>query len=813
MVERRLAASLRWCWLFALICWGGAAQGQTLHWDATIGFGGAYKEGAWAPVFVDITNRGDSRSGEILIPVVGHGPTGEGPAITYTVPVESPRNSSKRYLLYVPPERIEKVYLKLGRVQYEKEPSGARAADRADSLVVVLGGERALLKFLQGAQAAPPSTIIAKEDAYGGPGARRATEGPVIQVGRAEWQSLPDSWLGWDGVEAVVLGDAGFASASPAAVDALVRWVELGGTLIIPGGALSSQMAASPLGRLLPIAVQGTEAAAGLGDLAAWASASGGIEPGRVLLTSGPLAKGASVLCGSVERPLIAVSDVGAGRIAMTAFDYTSAPVKYWDGQTAMWQRLIAQLPPRPSVTEGAESSFRYTPEIGLSDAATYTPAAALPPFWLLLGFLGAYIIVLVPVNYAVLKRWDRRELAWVTTPAIVIVFTLGAYGLGYGMRGGQVVLNRLAVIEAVPDARLARARGYVGIFSPARTSYELLLKGTAASARSVSSEGQHTRNPAVVVYGPEPRMANIGMNMWTSRAFCVEFLADLNGGVSGVVEYDGKDVSIEVENNTGFTLKRCRLIQGSSQGKRKDVRPGAKMEWTVGGLAGVGDRSRQSGSQPTQTAIPEGMEDLAIRSLFGNRSYGPGGATAITIQEPCLVAAIDEPLVPVELARRRPQTNDLNILIARLPLRLAPARRINLPKWMVTGRPIAASGSIGGGQPWDPQLTIYQGSVIFEFRVPFGEKGGTARALTLRLGIGSARGPAQQGAPPGMSLSAFNFRRGEWQSLPIAPWPVNFSAPAEYMTKDGRILVKIAAHADSIPLSDIGISGQVDTF
>jgi hypothetical protein len=811
MLKRRVAAWFRWCGLLALVCWGGAAQGQTLHWDATIGFGGAYKEGAWAPVFVDITNRADSRSGEILIPVVDYGRTGERPAITYTVPVESPRNSSKRYLLYVPPERVEKVYLKLGRLQYERELGNTRAAGRADSLVVVLGGERALLNFLQGAQAAPPSTIIAKEDAYGGPGGQTGTDGAVIQVGRAEWQSLPDSWLGWDGVDAVVLGDAGFASASPAAVDALLRWVELGGTLIVPGGALSSQMAASPLGRLLPITVRGTEAAPGLGDLAAWAQQP--IEPGQVLLTSGPLAKGASALCGSVERPLIAVSDVGAGRIAMTAFDYTSAPVKYWDGQTAMWQRLIAQVPTRPSVTEAAESSSRYTPEIGLADAATYTPAAALPPFWLLLGFLGAYIIVLVPVNYTVLKRWDRRELAWVTTPAIVIVFTLGAYGLGYGMRGGQVVLNRLAVIEAASDTRLARARGYVGIFSPARTSYELLLKGTAASARSVSSEGQRTRDPAMVVYGPEPRVANIGMNMWTSRAFCVDFLADLKGGVSGVIEYDGKEVTLRVENNTGFTLKRCRLIQGSSQGKKKDVRPGAKMEWTAGGLAGVGDRSRHSGSQPTQMAIAEGMEDMAIRSLFGSRSYGPGRATAITSQEPCLVAAVDQPLVPVELARRRAQTNDLNILIARLPIRLAAARRINLPKWVVTGRPIAASGSIGGGQPWDPTLTIYQGSVIFEFRVPFGEKGGTARALTLRLGIGSAQGSAQQGTPPGMSLSAFNFRRGEWQSLPTAPWPVSFPSPAEYMTKDGRILVKIAAHADSIPLSDIGISGQVVTF
>jgi hypothetical protein len=670
-----------------------------------------------------------------------------------------------------------------------------------------------LLNFLQGAQAAPPTTIAKEDDsgAVGGPGGTRPTDGPVIQVGRAEWQSLPDSWLGWEGVDAAVLGDSGFASASPAAVDALLRWVELGGTLIVPGGAFSSQLAASPIGRLLPIVVQGTEAAPGLGDLAVWAQHP--IEPGQVLLTSGPLARGATAVCGTAQRPLIAVSSVGAGRIAMCAFDYTSAPVKYWDGQTAMWQRLIAQVPTAPSPTEAAEStSPRYLPEIGLSDAATYTPAAGLPPFWLLLGFLGAYIIVLVPVNYAVLKRWDRRELAWVTTPVIVIVFTLGAYGLGYGMRGGQVVLNRLAVIEAAPNTGLARARGYVGIFSPARTSYELLLQGTAASARSISGEAQRTRSPAVVIYGPEPRVANIGMNMWTSRAFCVEFLADLKGGVGGAIAYDGKEVSLEVENNTGFTLRRCRVVQGTSQGRQKDVPPGARLEWTVGRLAGVGDRSRFSGGQPTQTAIPEAMEDLALRSLFGSRAQGPGRAATITSQEPCLVAAIEQPLVPAALARPRPQTNDLNLLIARLPIRLSPARRINLPKWMVTGRPIAASGSIGGGEPWNPQLTIYQGSVIFEFRVPFGEKGGAARALHLHLGSGSAGGPFPQ-APPGMSLSAFNFRRGEWQSLPAARWPLKFPSPAEYMTRDGRILVKIAAHADTIELSDVGISGQVDTF
>jgi hypothetical protein len=809
---------LRCGWLLALLSFGAVAHGQGLHWGVTVGFGGAYKESAWAPVFVDISNQGDSQgtlasqTGEISIPIVQMGRGGpqatlaRGPSITYTAPVEVPRNSKKRYLLYLPPERVEKIYLRLGRTQYAQELSGAKVADRADKLIVVLGGDGGLLNFLEGAQAAPPATVMVKPEDYGGPGGAQQS-GPAIRIGRAEWDSLPDSWLGWEGVDAVVLGDSGFGGASPEAVDALVRWVELGGTLIVPGGALAPGMAASPIGQMLPVNVQGTVAAPGLEALAAWASAAGGIEPGPVLLASGPMAKGASVLCGSQEGAggaLIVLRTVGAGRVAMAAFDYTSAPVKYWDGQTAMWQRLIAQAPAPPSLTEGGEQTMPYSREISLSDAATYTPAAALPPFWLLLGFLGAYIIVLVPVNYAVLKRWDRRELAWVTTPAIVIIITLGAYAVGYGMRGGEIILNRLAVIEAAPGAGLARGRGYVGLFSPGRASYQLLLKGTAASARSLSNEVAPTRGAATVIYGPEPKVADIGMNMWTSRAFCVEFLADLKGGVDGVVEYDGKDVRIQVENKTGYTLKRCRLVQGAGQGKKQDIRPGGRAEWAAGRLGAIGDRDRFSGGGPTQLDIAEGMEDLAIRSLFGARSSGRGGPISITSREPCLVAVIDQPVVPVELGGRKPQTNDLNILVARLPVRLASGRRIKVPKWMVAGRPIAADGTIGGGDPWDPALTIYQGSVIFEFRVPLGEKGGTARSLTLT---------ATAGALAGVSVSALNTRLNAWEQLPATLPSVSFPNAADYMSRDGRVLVKIAAHADNVELSEVGIAGVVDTF
>ncbi|MFB3880310.1 MAG: hypothetical protein ACE149_03555 [Armatimonadota bacterium] len=807
MPTRGLPVLLRCGCLLAVAISATAAAGQDLHWGATIGFGGAYKEGCWAPVFVDIANQGDSQTGEIMVPLLDPSRANR-EAIIYSRPVEAPRNSKKRYVLYVPSDRVEKVALQFGRrFRYEQQLSGARAADRNDALVVVLGGDRGLLNFLQGAQAAPPSRLILEEEPGGGPGGGRQS-GPVIQVGRAEWQSLPDSWLGWDGVDAVVLGDAGFAAASQESVEALLRWVEIGGTLVVAGGALAPQLAASPIGRMLPFEVQGTTSASGLEALASWAGQP--IQPGPVLLALGPLAKGASVLCGSVEEPLIALRPFGAGRIAMTSFDYTSAPVKYWDGQTAMWQRLIAQAAAPPSVTQGAEASLPYDPQIALADAATYTPAAALPPFWLLLGFLAAYIIVLVPVNYAVLKRWDRRELAWVTTPVIVIVFTLGAYAVGYGMRGGQTELNRLAVIETARGGGLARGRGYVGIFSPGRMTFDLLLKGTAASARDLSREGERTRGPARVVYGPEPKVADIGMNMWTSRRFGVEFLADLKGGLGGDIEYDGKELRARIRNDTGHRLRGCRLVHGNSQTRGKDIAAGDQAVWVLGALSQVADRSRYSGSQPTQLDVKEGMQELAIRSLFG--SFQRGAAAGLTTGEPCFVAFVDDPMVPVELNRRGAKTNDLGIIVARLPVRLASGRRLGVPKWMVAGRPVASDGAMSGGEIWDPQITLHQGTVVFEFRVPVGERGGQARVLTLSAASGQG-GPGQPLAPRTVAVSAFNNRLNTWERVPGGPSTARLPNAPDCMTRDGRVLVKIEALADNVTLWDVGLAGQVETF
>ena len=826
------------------------AAAQGVRWEVTVGFDNTLKEGAWTPISVDISNDGPSRSGELLVPVSYGRPAVR--SVNYTVPVDLPRHSKKRYTLCVPSEYLEQVHLKLDglRLQSRNLPP-TREASPYDSLLVVLGGDPGLLNFLTGTRAAPgiewADRLPVSEYDFGPFGYQSGTplspsEGD-IQVGHADWSGLPESWLAWDAVDTVVLGDADFRAASPEALDALLRWLQLGGTLVVPGGALSPQMAASPIAHLLPISITATTTLPDLAPLGRWAEQP--IDPRSVLVADGDLRPDADLLCGTRAQPLIAARPVGSGQVVFTAFDFAAAPVKYWDGQTSMWPRLLAQAPAPPSLAAPAEHSARWDPAPSLRDAATYTPAAELPPIWLILGFLAAYIIVLVPVNYYLLKRLDRREFAWLTTPVIVVVFTLVAYGVGYSLRGGEIVLNRLGVIEVASGAGLARGRGYIGIFSPGRTSYDLLLQGAAAGARDLAFAGERTRGTPTVHYGPAPQIADVAMNMWSTRAFGVEFLTDLQDGISGVLEYDNADLRATVTNNTGLRLRQCRIIKQHSEGQKKNIRPGEEVLLSFGGGSPIRDQSWPHRSRRyTRTNVEEVIADIAVEALFSEdrAAYGgPAPPAASLSAHPYLVAIVDDPLVPVELAGRRATLNDTNIIIVRLPVRLVAGQHISVPPWLITSRLIVSDAGFTAHDRWEPGFTLEEGVAVFEFRVPLGERGGRATALSLvspfeahpassspTSGLSrSTRGSGMRGGPvsgpslpapgggqtPGLTISAHNFARDLWQPLPTTVQPITFPDPANCMSSDGRVLLKIAIPSGDLYLETLDLSAEVTTF
>ena len=118
----------------------------------------------------------------------------------------------------------------------------------------------------------------------------------------------------------------------------------------------------------------------------------------------------------------------------------------------------VAATPAGPSVR-----GLVFSDDNMLVSAVSQLPSLALPPIGGLIALLGAYIVLIGPLNYLVLRRLDRREWAWLTMPILIVVFTVGAYGFGAVLRGNDVIVNEVAIVSGAPGATDGSGQIYVG--------------------------------------------------------------------------------------------------------------------------------------------------------------------------------------------------------------------------------------------------------------------------------------------------------------------------------------------------------------
>ena len=150
-------------------------------------------------------------------------------------------------------------------------------------------------------------------------------------------------------------------------------------------------------------------------------------------------------------------------------------------------------------------------------------PALALPPTSGLLVIIAAYILIIGPINYLVLKRLDRRELAWVTMPVLVLAFAAASFGYGSFLRGTDVVVNEVAIVRGAPDATEASAQVYFGIFSPTRSTYQVQVPQGALLAAPMNGDpfGQGGVTTLDILQGTGPQRPSAVRNLRSAPARC----------------------------------------------------------------------------------------------------------------------------------------------------------------------------------------------------------------------------------------------------------------------------------------------------
>jgi hypothetical protein len=378
---------------------------------------------------------------------------------------------------------------------------------------------------------------------------------------------LPENPLALSGLEVLFLHDIASADLSPGQLAALEDWVRAGGQLVVSGGVAAERSVAG-VAALLPVDVgplRQTDSLLVLSELAPEVD-SAALESAATV-NSVTLRPGARALA---DDDLLVARALGDGQILFTAFDVSS--LRAWAGEAALWQAIIE---PINRIEIGA--SYRWRGD-NLLRNALQLPALQLPSIWAIMLLILAYIVIIGPINFLVLRRLKRVELAWFSTPLLVLLFMLGTYGASFLMRGTQAQFVQMAVVQSDEGAPRSKTTAFVGLFSPQRRSYVLNF-----DARTLLSAGQFDgfgRDAVTFRSGDATnQIRDVLIDVSALRTFIVEQPEGSALSIASELSRQGRFVGGTLSNQSDVALSDALLVSGNAALHLGDFAPGSTVQ------------------------------------------------------------------------------------------------------------------------------------------------------------------------------------------------------------------------------------------
>lgn len=415
------------------------------------GYEGLYRSSFWLPLRVRVRNDGASFSGRVQVQ-----PESSGLALSngYSTPLEMPSGSEKVAYLYVQARGTARLAVELvddEGVRIAERTVGLRPLNPYDELHAVVSGSGA-------------NNLALNDVAPGGYGAAQI---------RWRADQVPPHVQALLAIDTLIFFDVNTENMSVGQLQAVEEWVHLGGHLIVIGG-VTGQATAAGLQNLLPFIPAGSRGADDLSALAEFAIApqSAAHLRARSVISSGSLPDEARVLARTDDdAPLLTRWTVGSGTVDYLAVDPTLEPLRSWEALPELWFMMLASAEPVPGWTRGILDAQEAARAIAILPNVDLLPSALS-----MLGFIVGYVLLIGPLNYLVLSRLRRPGLAWITIPLFIIIFSGLTWTVGFTLRGSDVIVSRLRVVQSYPGSEVARQEQLMGIFSPRRETYEMRL-------------------------------------------------------------------------------------------------------------------------------------------------------------------------------------------------------------------------------------------------------------------------------------------------------------------------------------------------
>ncbi|MDQ5851664.1 MAG: hypothetical protein M3380_06225 [Chloroflexota bacterium] len=712
-------------------------------------FGGSFKAGQWLPLRVTASNDGPDRQALVR--------AGTGTGASYDTPVELPRGARKALVVYVRPEGF-------ARSVTVRLLEGERELARTDVKVDGWSGSTEAIGLLASRPLVAPHPV----------GSRQI---PVATL-QFTLDDLPPRAEGLSSFAALVVDGVPLDGLSTAQATALDDWVRSGGQLVVGTGADPRTLQTLP--DTLRIASHGAAAPQSVQD--------------TVLAALGPDARITAVTLKAAAGamaidPLAVQKEWGRGRVTVLAFSLSDPALQQLPRETELWRTLLRLRQFDPNVPPDISVEDMQAQQ--LTQALYNLPALALPPLNVLAALLIIYIVLVGPVLYLLLRRLDRQAWAWVAIPALTVLFSAGTYGYGLRIRGNDVILNQISIVQPASDR--ARVRTYAGIFSPSARSYNVDIDGDALT-RSLQFDPK--------IWGGEPGrpatkgqflqgssgVRNLEVAQWAMSTFAAQATLPF-GPITARMELGDNVLRGVVRNGGAARLRDVALVQANRAVRIGDLLPGTEKPVELpldntGGMMGEslsmrlfqGRWNPNAGPPPPELRLPIQIVD----SLY---SYNPWARGA----EPMLLGWLDTSPLTMRVSNSRVLHQQLTLV--EVPVELSYGAAVTFPRGWVRAQFETARPEQGTCMTqWGPGALLTSSVLTATLRLP---------PVAQQLDVTKATIFTEIDGPPPdrVMIETYDWRAHEWTRQAETLGMLDLSDPARFIgNRELRVRLSIAA-------------------
>ncbi len=514
-------------------------KGITL--DVQAGYDGHYRQQQWLPITIIASNDGPDIRGTIEWRFIND-------TRRFRRDVELPRGARKRITLYAVAQnfmRTGEIRLFHGNKQVYQQQAQVTPIAPDQFVVGVLSSDKTLLNSL--------SAMVMDN-----------TSGTIVL--HLQPDMLPDYARVFDTLDVLFIHDSATQNLSAAQQAALRLWVRLGGQLVVSGGA-SADQSTPGLEDILPVTIQGLQKDVSLASLQRLVHTF----PGQQNTTFPPNTTVSVVdvhddVHALVNDNLLTEHSYGSGRVIFSAFDLSA--LRIWSGESELWSNVLESKPRfAPALEFWRRGNILY--DI-LEVSSLY-----LLSFWVLVLFVFSYIVIVGPLNFLLLRRIRHAELAWITTPMIVVLFVVGTYGTGFLMRGTHPKLYQMTIAQSSEGHSYGQATAYTGVFSPRRKSYTIAFPEQTLVRPAIRDSESESNAPIVAWADQATEVRNVLIDVSEMRTFTAEKAMEMSVNMQSNLTYDQQRIQGEVENVGTLSLADAILVRGNVAQELGTLAPG----------------------------------------------------------------------------------------------------------------------------------------------------------------------------------------------------------------------------------------------